>query len=181
MAIWDLLRLAHELDVVVLSSKSWMGALSILGIGGLVALLTLTSTCFRTRERTLSLLELPSQLRWLGYLFITLSLIGYTIVFTLPASRDLLGSLGWMRFLIFWTFSLIGMYGLKAVKKRVPWLTSLLIVVILQTSLHLLVTQLSNVTSYPFAMGWSETSRYYYPHYSCQKKFWHSSALADCT
>lgn len=163
LAIWDLLRLARELDVVVLSSKSWIGALSILGIGGLAALLTLISTCFRTRERTLSALELPARVRWLGHLFIVISLTGYTLVFALPASRDLLGNLGWMRFLIFWTFSLIGMYGLKAVKKNIAWLTSLLVVVIFQTSLHLLATQLSNVTSYPFAMGWSETSRYYYP------------------
>ena len=163
MAIWDLLRLAHELDVVMLSSKPWTGAISILGIGELAALLALASTCFRTRERTLSLLEFPAQLRWLGYPFITLSLTGYTIIFTLPASRDLLGSLGWMRFLIFWMFSLMGMYGLKAIKKKISWLTSLLVVVVFQTSLHLLVTQLSNVTSYPFAMGWSETSRYYYP------------------
>ncbi len=67
LAIWDLLRLAQELGVVLLPSKSWMGALSILGIGGLAALLTLTSTFFRTRERTLSLLELPARIRWLGY------------------------------------------------------------------------------------------------------------------
>jgi hypothetical protein len=163
LAIWDLLRLAKELDVAVLSSKSWMGVLSILGIGGLAALLALTSTCFRTRERILSLLELPAQIRPLGYFFFAISLTGYTVIFTFPASRDLLGSLDWIRFLIFWMFSLMGMYGLKAIKKSVPWLTSLLIVVILQTSLHLLVSQLSNVTSYPFAMGWSETSRYYYP------------------
>jgi hypothetical protein len=163
LAIWDLFHLAHELEVVVLTSKSWVGALSILGIGGFAALLTLTSTCFRTRERTLSLLEFPARLRWLGYLLIVLSLTGYTIVFTLPVSRDLLGGLGWMRFLIFWAFSLLGMYGFKAIKKNISWLASLLVVVIFQTSLHLLVTQLSNVTSYPFSMGWSETSRYYYP------------------
>jgi hypothetical protein len=163
LAIWDLLRLAHELDVVLLSSKAWMGALSVLWIGGGAALLTLASTCFPTPERTLSLLEFPARLRWLGYLLVVLSLTGYTIVFTLRASRDLLGGLGWMRFLIFWMFSLLGTYGLKAIKTNISWLASLLIVIIFQTSLHLLVTQLSNVTSYPFAMGWSETSRYYYP------------------
>ena len=74
LAIWDLLRLAKELDVAVLSSKSWMGVLSILGIGGLAALLALTSTCFRTRERILSLLELPAQIRPLAYFFFAISL-----------------------------------------------------------------------------------------------------------
>lgn len=163
LAIWDLLRLARELNVIVLSSRSWMGALSLLAIGGFAALLALTSTCFRTRERTLSVLELPARFRWLGFFLLPLALTGYTIIFTLPFSRDLLGDLGWMRFLIFWTFSLIGMYGLKAVKENISWLTSLLVIVLFQTFLHLLATQFSSVTSYPFAMGWSETSRYYYP------------------
>jgi hypothetical protein len=140
-----------------------MGALSILGVGGLAALLALTSTCFRARERTLSLLEFPARIRWLGFSFIIISLIGYTIVFTLPTSRNLLGDLGWVRFLVFWTFSLLGMYGLKVIKDSARWLTALLVIVLFQTSVHLLASQLSGVTSYPFAMGWSETSRHYYP------------------
>jgi hypothetical protein len=108
LAIWDFLDLANELDVAVLSSRSWMGALSILGIGGLAALLALSSTRFRARERTLSLLELPARVRWLGFLFFALSLMGYTIVFTIPASRDLLGGLGWVRLLVFWTLAFWG-------------------------------------------------------------------------
>ena len=163
LAIWDLLYLANDLNVVIFSSKSWMGALSVLAIGGFAALLVLTSTCFRTRERILSLLEFPARFRWLGFFLIPISLLGYTIIFTLPFSRDLLGDLGWVRFLIFWAFSLIGMYGLKAIRKSISWLTSLLVVILLQTLLHLLATQLSSITSYPFSMGWSETSRFYYP------------------
>ena len=163
LAIWDFLRLAQELDVTILTSKSWMGALITLGMIGFIALLILTSTCFRMRERILPLLEFPTCIRWLGFFLLILSLTGYTFIFTIPFSRDLLNDLDWVRFLIFWVFSLLGMYGLKAIKENVPWLTSLLVVVIFQTSVHLLITQLSSVTSYPFAMGWSETSRYYYP------------------
>lgn len=163
LAIWDLLHLARELEVDLLSSTSWMGGLTILGIGGLAALLTLTSTRSRAHERTLSLLEFPARVRWLGFFLLLLSLTGYTIVFTIPFSRDLLGGLGWVRFLVFWGFSLLGMYGLKAIREHVPWLTSLLVIVLFQISFHLLVTQLSSVTSYPFSMGWSETSRFYYP------------------
>jgi hypothetical protein len=163
LAIWDFFHLANKLGVAIFSSKSWMGLITVLGLSGLAALLALTSTCFRTRERTLPLLELPARIRWSGFFFVALSLTGYTVLFTIPASRDLLGELSWVRFLVFWTFGLLGMYGLKAVKETIPWLTSLLVVVIFQTSLHLLVTQLSTVTPYPFAMGWSETSRFYYP------------------
>ena len=163
LAIWQLLGLASELDVVVAASKSWMGLVSVLGIGGIIPLLVLILTCFRTRDRVLSSLEIPARIRWLGFFLLLLSLTGYTFVFTFPFSRNLLGSLGWVRFLIFWVFSLLGMYGLKAVRENTPWLASLLIVALFQTSLHLLVTQFLYVTSYPFAMGWSETSRYYYP------------------
>ena len=172
LAIWDLLHLARELNVVLLSSTSWMEGLTILGVGGLAALLTLTSTWSRARERTLSLLELPARIRWLGFFLLLLSLTGYTIVFTIPFSRDLLAGLNWVRFLVFWGFSLLGMYGLKAIRERVPWLTSLLVIVLFQTCLHLLVTQLSNVTSYPFSMGWSETSRFYYPSLFLSEKIY---------
>jgi len=44
LTIWQFLRLADDLDVIVLASKSWMGLLLILGIGGLAALLFLAST-----------------------------------------------------------------------------------------------------------------------------------------
>ena len=169
LAIWDFIHLANELDVVILASKSWTGLLSILGIGGLIALLALASTCiipeggFHTHERTLSLLEIPARIRWLGVFLLALSLTGYTFVFTFPFSRDLLGDLGWVRLLVFWAFGLMGMYALKALKKDTSWLTSLLVVILLQTTVHVVIVQLSSITDYPFAMGWSETSRYYYP------------------
>ena len=171
LAIWDLVHLAQELDVVVLTSRSWLGGIAALGFGGSVALLALTSTGFRTRERILSLLEFPARIRWLGFLLLLLSLTGYSFFYALPFSRELLGDLGWVRFLVFWTFSLVGMYALKAIKENIPWLISLLVIVIFQTMLHLLVTQLSYITPYPFAMGWSETSRYYYPSLFLSKEF----------
>jgi hypothetical protein len=191
LAIWQFVGLAEKLDVVILASKSWMGLLTVLGVGGLAALLALASTCFRTRERILSLLEIPARVRWPGFFLFPLALIGYTLVFAIPFSRNLLGGLGWARTLIFWAFVLAGMYGLKAIRgsgksdwqsdlhqatepadysreflkdqNSIPWLTTLLLVVLFAASLHLLATQFSGVTSYPFAMGWSETSRYYYP------------------
>lgn len=163
LVIWQFVGLAEKLDVIIFASKSWLGLLTVLGLGGLVALLALALTCFRTNERILSLLEIPARFRWPGFLLLPLALAGYTLVFAVPFSRNLLGGLGWVRALIFWSFALAGMYGLKALKRDIPWLTSLLMVALFAASLHLLATQFSGVTSYPFAMGWSETSRYYYP------------------
>ena len=163
LAIWDFLRLASDLGVLVRASTAWIGLLSALGIGGLAALLILISTCPRTRERTLSLLEFPAQIRAFGFILLPLALFGYSIVFTVSVSTNLLGDLGWVRFLILWLFSLTGMYALKTIKKDLSWLTALLTVALFQTLIHLLATQLSAITSYPFSMGWSETSRHYYP------------------
>ncbi len=80
-----------------------------------------------------------------------------------PSAATLLGGLGWVRALVFLAFALAGMYGLKTLKKGIPWLSAFLLVVLFQATLHLLLKQFAEITSYPFALGWSETSRYYYP------------------
>jgi len=190
LVIWDLLRRLQELNVVLFDSRPWAGFLSLLGIVGLVALLAFALTLrspslarpsgqagqawSHARERVLSLLEFPARIRWGGVFLLLVALTGYTVVFSVPFSRDLIGSLGWARFLVFWVFGLLGMFGLRAVKVGTPWLTSLLVVALIQTALHLLLTQLSGVTAYPFAMGWSETSRYYYPSLFLSEKIFGS-------
>jgi len=163
LAIWDLVHLAVELNVVILASRSWMGILSTLAIGELITLITLVSTRFHVRERILSLLELPAKIGWMGFVLLLFSIVGYTLFFIIPFVQNLLSELVWVRFLIFWIFSLTGTYGLNAIKRHIPWFAALLIIVLLQTLFHLLATQYSIITTYPFAMGWSETSRYYYP------------------
>lgn len=163
LAIWDLISLARDLNVVILTSRSWVGIIITLGIFGLAALLILALTGPHTRERILSLLEFPAQMGWTGFFLLVIATTGYTLFFTTPFARDLLSELGWVRLLIFWFFSLAGIYSLKAIKRDLAWFTALLIIVLFQTTFHLLATQFSIVTDYPFAMGWSETSRYYYP------------------
>jgi hypothetical protein len=68
-----------------------------------------------------------------------------------------------MRFLIFWYFSLVGMWGLKFLRQKTPWWIALVAIILCQSTLHLLLVYWPRVTNYPFAMGWSETSRFYFP------------------
>jgi len=117
-------------------------------------------------------LEFPARLHWAGFFLLPLALAGYTLVFAIPFSRDLLGGLGWARALLLWFFALAGMYGLRALKGDIHWLTALLLVVLFQAVLHLLAKQFSEITSYPFAMGWSETSRFYYPSLFLSKQIY---------
>lgn len=176
LATWQLLDLARELDVAILASKSWMSLLIVLVLMGLASFLMLifslpltfhvshfTFSCSRTRERILRWLEAPALLRWPGVFLLLVALPGYTLLFLLPSLRNFLGGLGWVRGLVFWVFSLMGMYALKMRRAGMPWLSAWLSSVGFQTAFHLVVTHLTAITDYPFAMGWSETSRYYYP------------------
>lgn len=163
LAAGQFVGLARELDISILDSQSWLGLLSALGAGGLAALLSWTSLCFRPRGPILDWLEIPARLRWPGVFLLLVALPGYTLFFLNPSIQNFLGGLGWVRCLVFWLFSLLGMYGLKMVRKSLPWLSAFLLSALLQAGIHLIINHLTGITAYPFAMGWSETSRYYYP------------------
>lgn len=183
LAISQILGRVPELGVDLSVSTSWQGLIAILGGMGLLSFLLLISTLrlgshrpdapsgrhawSRYEEWGLSLLELPerfaNRMSWAGILLISIGVTGFTVVFMTPSAVSLFGGLGWMRFLIFWSFSLIGMWGIKILRRDTPWLFALVAMVLCQATLHLLLVYWPRVTDYPFAMGWSETSRYYYP------------------
>ncbi|GAB4503741.1 MAG: hypothetical protein Fur0043_07330 [Anaerolineales bacterium] len=163
LAARQLVGLARELDVAILTSKSWLGLFSALSAGGLAALLSWTLLCFRPRKPILDWLEIPARLRWPGVFLLLVAWPGYTLFFLIPAIQNFLGDLGWVRCLVFWLFSLLGMYGLKMIRQNLPWLSAWLLSVFFQAGIHLIATHLMGITAYPFAIGWSETSRYYYP------------------
>ncbi|HUE99644.1 MAG TPA: hypothetical protein VMN99_10345 [Anaerolineales bacterium] len=158
---------ADGLGVDLSASASWQGLIAILSLMGLVSLLCLASTWSRYRERILSLAEFPegasSRMRWVGVMFVSVALTGFTVLFMIPTIQSLFGGLGWIRFLIFWVFNLIGVWGIKFLRRDTPWLSALIAIVLCQSTIHLLMVYWPRVTAYPFAMGWSETSRFYYP------------------
>jgi hypothetical protein len=167
LSIWQSINLAHKLEVDFLSRPSWMGFLIGLFLLGFLPLLAWTLTWSRLKERLFAVIEFPERftekIRWFGWPLLVISIIGYTVVFMLPSIRNLFGGEGWIRFLVFWYFSLLGLFAIKIIRRDAAWFISLLAVVLIQTVFHSLAVQFSYVTSYPFAMGWSETSRYYYP------------------
>ena len=136
---------------------------------GFIPLLAWTLTWFRYRERILALAEsserIPKIMQWIGWGALIISIVGYTTVITIPFVQKLFGNADWIRLLVFWCFSLMGMIAFKAVWHDAAWFNSLVTIVLLQAAIHLLAAQFSYVTDYPFAMGWSETSRYYHPSF----------------
>ena len=167
LSVYQILGSANKLGVDFSASRSWMGLVALLSLIGLLALLFFAATWSRYREGILSFAEFPerasSQLHWISILVLTLALTGYSIAFMFPFIQRFFGGMGWMRFLIFWVFSLIGIWGIKLFRRDTPWFIALITMVLCQSTLHLLLVYWPRVTDYPFAMGWSETSRYYYP------------------
>ena len=167
LAIYQLLSGAPKLGVDLSASLPWQGLIAALALVGLLSLCLLALTFSRSRERALSLVEAPASLTnngtWMGIVPIAVGLVGFTILFMFPKVQSLVGGFGWLRFLIFWSFSLIGMWGVKFLRRETPLWIALVGIVLCQSTLHLLLVYWPRVTDYPFAMGWSETSRFYFP------------------
>ena len=167
LSVSQIVRSANQLGVDFSASRSWMGLVALLSLAGLLAVLFFAATWTRYGEPILSFAEFPEhfsgRLHWLGILLLTLALTGYSITFMSPFVQRFLGGMGWMRFLIFWFFSLIGIWGIKLFRRDTSWFIALITIVLCQATLHLSLVYWPRVTDYPFAMGWSETSRYYYP------------------
>ncbi len=167
LAMNQVLANAVSLGVDLSVSAAWRGLILLLGLIGLVSLFLAALTWSRYHEPVLSFAEFPVQFTskntWIGVLPGLVALTGFTILSMIPFFQSFFGGLGWMRFLIFWFFSLMGMLGIKLLRRDIPWLIALIAVVLCQSTLHLLLVYWPRVTNYPFAMGWSETSRFYYP------------------
>jgi hypothetical protein len=183
LATYQILGNTTKLGVDLSASRSWQGLIIVLSLLGVTAFVLFTSTLrlgshspgalsegqtwSRSRARILSLAEspegAPANISWLGIPVVTIGLTGFSLAYMIPFVQAHFSDLGWMRFLIFWSFSLIGVWGLKLLNRETPWFVALVAMALCQSTLHLLLVYWSRVTSYPFAMGWSETSRFYFP------------------
>ena len=167
LSVYQILGSANQLGVDLSSSRSWVGLVVLLSLLGLSSLFFFAATWSHYRGSVLSVAEIPervsSRLHWISLLALTVALAGYSIAFMFPFVQRFFGGMGWIRFLIFWSFSLIGTWGIKLFRRNTSWFMALLTIILCQSTLHLLLVYWPRVTDYPFAMGWSETSRYYYP------------------
>lgn len=164
LGYWERSRV---LNVSLSQSQPWQTLFILLGAFFLAMLVGAAMTYLRTGDRLWDRLESLGQnsraARWLGVLLAVTGLFGFILVSWHPFFQRLLGGQQGPRFLVFFLLSLTGMWGLKLLRRQTPWLTALIAVVLVQSVVHLLLVYLPRITSYPFAMGWSETSRYYYP------------------
>jgi hypothetical protein len=174
-ALWQAFRLAEKLGLSPLASKTWLALLGALALTGGISLFLLVLSFIQprpARERLLNVLEMvdraPALLRWVGYPLLLAALAAYPLIMFQPYYGDLLSRQVGIRLFLFWLFALTGALALKLILPRgsfigKSWPITLLTAILLQACLQRIALYLPEISAYPFAMGWSETSRFYYP------------------
>jgi len=152
-AAWQLWQTAERMGIAWQNSKTWLALL-----GGL-CLLALASLAIQ-------FLSLPawrfSPPGWVSLPLWGTSLLAYPLILLLPTYTKFLRDQQAARMLLFWLLGLGGGFFLHRLF-RLAYPVALGINLLGQAALYLALGQLLGITNYPFALGWSETSRFYYP------------------
>ena len=166
-AFYQLWNLAAKLNVAPLTSKSWLAGLGALALVGLLGLGLFALTWSARRETLLNALEASAKisglLRWTALPALLLALLGSSFILFHNYYGDLLRNQDWVRFFIFLLLALLGMNALKILWPSLSWPAAFLVTVLFQAVVYRVALYLPNISDYPFAMGWSETSRFYWP------------------
>jgi hypothetical protein len=163
----DFYNITQQFSIVLATSRTWMalfGVLSLFTIFLLVLLvLTYTGRARRLVDSLESFVSSTESRKLLGGLFLGIGLTGFALFTAFPYFVKVYGGQFAVRYLLFFLFSLIGTFGIRLLWKPIPWMTAFLSMMLFQSLIQLFLVFSTAVTTYPFAMGWSETSRYYFP------------------
>ncbi|MGZ9163760.1 MAG: hypothetical protein ACXW4U_01140 [Anaerolineales bacterium] len=164
LAVWDLIGLAHRLGVELSSSVNWMGMLAALGMLVALALFGIVMSFSKVGERLWARLAAgiwsQSTTRWVGIPLFFMPLISYSL-FTFSSMGTLINSALWARLLVFWFLTLLGAAGFSMWQDRVTFAGGLVLTALSQAIIHRIAMEFPEITNYPFALGWSETTRFY--------------------
>jgi hypothetical protein len=164
LAVWDLIGLAHRLGVELSSSINWMGMLAALGILAGLALfgtgVSFTKAGEESFPRFAAGIGSRNTTRWVGIVLFFMALILYSLL-TFSWLGGLMNSAIWARLLVFWFLTLLGAAGLSMWHDRIVFAGGLVVTALLQAVIHRIAMEFPEITNYPFALGWSETTRFY--------------------
>jgi len=167
LAAWQMLGAARELGIAVQTSKTWLALLGGLGLisfsGFAGAILTFYAAWKNWFKRFDLASRVPANLRLAAAPLLALSLLGYSLTLLHPYYGKLIRGEDAVRFLVFWLLALWGAWLLRVLRPKTDWPAAFGLVLLLQAAVHLVAAYLLGITDYPFALGWSETSRFYYP------------------
>jgi len=167
LSAWGYLNRSQILNVSIPDSRAWQTLFILLGIFFIMTLVGIGLTYSKIGDRLWewfeALGETSKAARPLGIILAVIGLFGFAFVAWHPFFGTLLMGQNGPRYLLFFILSIAGMWGVKLLRRETHWLAALIGVVLIQSVVHLLLVYVPRVTAYPFAMGWSETSRFYYP------------------
>jgi len=177
LALWETLLLAKKIGLEPLTSKSWLAMLSVLtlcGISSLAMLILSFTLAAPAREKLLDFFEIIDKfpgdtsrnrywVRQAGYPLLLVALVAYPYIMFQPYYGELIARQFGIRLFLFWVIALAGAQALKLASSRIQFYPALLITILFQACIQYITLYLPDISTYPFAMGWSETSRFYYP------------------
>ena len=182
LAILDLQNLAADKGFF-LSQPKWLVLLLAIAATGIFAsilfFLTWNKRFQNIQASYDAFLRYGEKIKWLAILFFILMLAILPFIVLHPYLGKLIGSRLWIKILIFLIQTFIGASFLRvartASKKqsgKLSWITSLLFAALAQLLVYQLVLASLYITDYPFAIGWTRDSRYYYASLFFAKKLY---------
>ena len=167
LAAWQMFGVAAKLGIVVQTSKTWLALLCGLGLiafFGLAGVILTFSETWKSWFQRFDLVSRASEhLKFPAGLLLAVFLLAYPVILAQAEYARLIGKQEAMRLLIFWLLALWSAGLLRILWKKLDWPNAFGLALLFQATFHLVISYLPGITDYPFALGWSETSRFYYP------------------
>jgi hypothetical protein len=163
-AISQILDVTREQRASNVVASNWSPLISLVVILGLAALVLFIFLLTNWRKHIQDWLDSITPVQgWRAALvagILAASLILFPAIMLHPYYGILLAK-PWVRVLIVWWLSLVGMVCLKGVSGRFNWEGALAAAFLLQASVSRLASTFPAISTDPFSLGWSETSRFY--------------------
>jgi hypothetical protein len=175
-SIFDSFQLAQNLGVSPFASKTILGMLAFftLTVFTIGAGLTLTFTAFC--QKFFSWLEAASRagnnLRFTAYPALALVLAAFPLIFAQTAVSKLLRETPSIRFFVFWLIALAAMNIFRLAWRSLSFPVALAAAMLSMAAVNIITSYFPAITDYPFALGWSETSRFYFPSLFLSEKIY---------
>ncbi len=172
LAMLDLSHLATDKGFSLAQPK-WLILSAIIAITGILAVFLFAFTwrkSFEKLEKSYdSFLSHGEKLKWLFNTLFIVSLFLLPFFALDPYLGALLGNRLWIKILLFLLLTFLGASFLRVARKfpennskETSWLQSILLAALAQLLIYQLVMVGLYITNYPFALGWTRDSRYYY-------------------
>ncbi|MBT3313695.1 MAG: hypothetical protein HN390_03685 [Anaerolineae bacterium] len=172
LAILDLQNLAIDKGFPLTQPKWLLFSIGIAATGLLAALflfLTWTKYFEKLKASYDAFLRYGEKLKWLVLIFFVASLAILPLLVLHPYLGGLIGNRLWIKIFIFFLLSFLCATFLRVVRiefgsknKTLTWAESLAFAALAQLLVYQLVIASLYITDYPFAIGWTRDSRYYY-------------------